>query len=117
MKLHRRLSGTGDPLRAGGRLEERKRSGSPRIRENEAPESRSFPKTRKILVVTCGFSVLLLGIVMLITPGPAIVVIPGGLGILALEFAWARRVLGRLKRAASRVGSAGADAEDAEPRR
>ncbi len=33
---------------------------------------------------------MLLGIVMIVTPGPAVLVIPVGLGILATEFAWAR---------------------------
>jgi len=45
---------------------------------------------RKILVGIMGGTVLLLGIVMIVTPGPAILVIPFGLGILATEFAWAR---------------------------
>lgn len=37
-----------------------------------------------------GGTVLLIGIAMIVTPGPAILVIPIGLGILATEFAWAR---------------------------
>ena len=37
------------------------------------------------------------GIAMLALPGPAVVVIPLGLGILALEFAWARHWLRRMK--------------------
>ena len=45
---------------------------------------------RKILVAIMGGTVLLIGIFMIVTPGPAIVVIPIGLGILATEFAWAR---------------------------
>lgn len=37
-----------------------------------------------------GGTVLLLGVAMIILPGPAILVIPLGIGILATEFAWAR---------------------------
>ena len=37
------------------------------------------------------------GIVLLVLPGPAIVVIPMGLAILSLEFAWARYLLRRLQ--------------------
>lgn len=48
---------------------------------------------RRILVVTVGGTVLLIGVVMLMTPGPAVVVAPAGLAILALEFAWARNLL------------------------
>lgn len=51
---------------------------------------------RKLLVGIIGGTVLLLGLVLLVTPGPAFVVIPVGLGILALEFAWARHWLHRL---------------------
>jgi tellurite resistance protein TerC len=44
-----------------------------------------------------GFAVLAIGIAMIVLPGPAIIVIPAGLGILGLEFAWARRWLRRIK--------------------
>ena len=42
-----------------------------------------------------GFTVVLLGIAMLVLPGPGLLVIAVGLGMLALEFAWAERVLER----------------------
>jgi uncharacterized protein (TIGR02611 family) len=47
----------------------------------------------RILVASLGFFVLLAGIIMLVFPGPAIVVIPIGLAILSLEFVWAERFL------------------------
>jgi uncharacterized protein (TIGR02611 family) len=47
------------------------------------------------LVVAVGFTLLLSGLVMLITPGPALAVIPIGLFLLALEFEWAERWLER----------------------
>jgi uncharacterized protein (TIGR02611 family) len=40
-----------------------------------------------------GLLVLLGGIVMLVTPGPAFVLIPIGLAMLSLEFVWAERLL------------------------
>lgn len=40
-----------------------------------------------------GGTVLLLGVAMIVLPGPAFIVIPAGLAILAIEFAWARRWL------------------------
>jgi uncharacterized protein (TIGR02611 family) len=58
------------------------------------------PQARRIIVAIVGFTVLLLGIVMLVLPGPALLVIPAGLAILALEFSWARVWLDRLKAAA-----------------
>jgi uncharacterized protein (TIGR02611 family) len=48
---------------------------------------------RRVIVAVIGFTVLLIGVAMMVLPGPAIVVIPLGLGILATEFVWARRVL------------------------
>jgi uncharacterized protein (TIGR02611 family) len=42
-----------------------------------------------------GAVVLLAGVVMLVTPGPAFVLIPVGLAMLSLEFAWAERLLTR----------------------
>ena len=48
-------------------------------------------------------TVLAIGVAMIILPGPAMVVIPLGLGILAIEFAWARRMLTRLKEGGNRV--------------
>lgn len=48
-------------------------------------------------MLVLGISVVLAGIVMIVTPGPAVVVIPMGLGILATEFLWARRILDMMK--------------------
>ena len=53
---------------------------------------------RRVAVFILGISVVLVGIVMIVAPGPAVVVIPLGLGILATEFLWARRILDSLKR-------------------
>lgn len=58
-----------------------------------------FYKTaRRIVIAVVGFTVVLIGIAMIILPGPAIVVIPAGLAILAVEFAWAGRLLKKLKK-------------------
>jgi tellurite resistance protein TerC len=55
---------------------------------------------RRIAVAVIGGTVCLIGVAMIVLPGPALVVIPIGLGILGLEFAWARRWLTRVKQAA-----------------
>lgn len=65
-------------------------------------------------IALIGGTVLLVGVAMVVLPGPALVVIPFGLGILGLEFAWARRwlrqlrakgheVVGRVRRATRRA--------------
>ena len=48
---------------------------------------------RRIAIAVAGFTVLCVGVAMIVLPGPAFIVIPAGLGILALEFAWAKRWL------------------------
>ena len=57
----------------------------------------TYKAARRIVVAIVGATVVLLGIVMIVTPGPALVVIPVGLAILAIEFTWARRWLKRLR--------------------
>ncbi len=50
---------------------------------------------RKLIVAVIGLTILLLGVAMIVLPGPAFIVIPVGLAILATEFAWARRAIRR----------------------
>ena len=50
----------------------------------------------RVAFAAAGFIVLLAGVIMLVTPGPGIPVIILGLGMLALEFAWAERWLERV---------------------
>lgn len=45
---------------------------------------------RRIAISVVGGTVLLIGIAMLVLPGPGLIVIPLGLAILGAEFAWAR---------------------------
>ncbi|MEK6869252.1 MAG: PGPGW domain-containing protein [Nanoarchaeota archaeon] len=53
--------------------------------------------TKRLIVLVIGGTVLLFGIALIFVPGPAIIVIPLGLMILATEFLWARVILERLK--------------------
>jgi tellurite resistance protein TerC len=50
-------------------------------------------QARRVVVFVVGFTVLMIGVAMIVLPGPAFVVIPIGLAILATEFVWARRWL------------------------
>ncbi len=61
----------------------------------------TYKAARRLVVAVVGVTVLLIGVVMLVTPGPAIVVIPVGLAILSLEFTWARLWLKRLRESIS----------------
>jgi tellurite resistance protein TerC len=61
----------------------------------------SVRHARRVIVAVIGTTVLLFGIALIVLPGPAFLVIPLGLGILAAEFAWARRLLRRVRRGIS----------------
>ena len=64
----------------------------------------SFLKfARQVVVGVVGGTLVLIGIVMLVLPGPAFIVIPLGLGVLAAEFAWARHLLEHVKREGRRA--------------
>jgi tellurite resistance protein TerC len=53
----------------------------------------TYKWARRIAIAVVGFTVLCVGFAMIVLPGPAFIVIPTGLAILALEFAWAKRWL------------------------
>ena len=56
---------------------------------------RDRPRTIRVLYALVGATLTLAGLAMLVLPGPAFVVIPIGLAVLSLEFAWAERALDR----------------------
>jgi tellurite resistance protein TerC len=63
----------------------------------------TYKWARRLVVAVIGGSVVLIGIAMIVLPGPAIIVVPLGLGILGLEFAWARIWLRKLRATATQV--------------
>ncbi|GAB7026040.1 PGPGW domain-containing protein [Geotalea toluenoxydans] len=52
---------------------------------------------KRLIIAVTGFIVMAVGIAMIVLPGPAVIVIPIGLGILATEFVWARTILKHAK--------------------
>lgn len=65
-------------------------------------------KARRAVVLAAGSTLLLLGAVMMVLPGPGIVAVMGGLALLATEFVWARLWLRRVKRVARTLVKGGA---------
>ena len=55
-------------------------------------------KIKKAARITIGILLLLIGLIMVVTPGPALVVVPAGLAVLSSDFAWARLALMKLKK-------------------
>ena len=58
---------------------------------------KTLRQVKRLVVGLIGFTVLVIGVAMIVLPGPAIIVIPIGLGILATEFIWAKSLLRRVK--------------------
>lgn len=65
----------------------------------------TYKLARRIVVTVVGVTIVLLGAIMLVTPGPALIVIPIGLAILSIEFAWARLWLKKLRESFSNRNS------------
>jgi hypothetical protein len=52
---------------------------------------------KRIVVAVVGGTVLLVGIALLVLPGPGLPIVAAGLAILASEFVWARHALRKAK--------------------
>jgi uncharacterized protein (TIGR02611 family) len=76
---------------------------------------RTVEQVRRIFFVIAGFTLLLAGVVMLVTPGPGMLVIFLGLGLLAAEFIWARRLMDRIKHEGGRMRDAVWKSKTGEP--
>ena len=58
----------------------------------------TYRAARRVAIAVIGTTVVLLGVAMLVLPGPGLLTIVGGLAILGMEFAFARRWLQRIKK-------------------
>jgi tellurite resistance protein TerC len=63
----------------------------------------TYEMGRKLIVGLAGTTVALIGVAMLVLPGPGLLVLPLGLAILSAEFAFARRWLRGLKLHSQRI--------------
>ena len=59
--------------------------------------AKTLKHIKRIVVGIIGITILAIGLVMILTPGPAILVIPLGLSILATEYIWADNILKKFK--------------------
>jgi uncharacterized protein (TIGR02611 family) len=67
---------------------------------------KTLQQAKRFLKIVFGFTLLALGIVMLVSPGPGWLTILLGLALLAAEFVWARRLLDRMKEQGGRIRDA-----------
>jgi tellurite resistance protein TerC len=65
---------------------------------------RDLPRgAKRIGVLVVGLALLVVGILMLVLPGPGVLVTMAGLALLATEYEWARRLLARVRQHARRI--------------
>jgi uncharacterized protein (TIGR02611 family) len=58
---------------------------------------KTLRQAKRLLKILFGFTLLAFGLIMIVTPGPGWLTIMIGLGVLAAEYVWARRLLDTLK--------------------
>jgi hypothetical protein len=63
----------------------------------------TYTWARRCAVALIGGTVVFIGILMIVFPGPAFIVIPAGLAILGIEFACARRWLRKVRTTGTQV--------------
>lgn len=64
---------------------------------------KTLAQAKRLVVAVIGFTILAAGVAMIVLPGPAFIVIPVGLAILATEFIWARKLLVTVKERIERM--------------
>ena len=65
----------------------------------------TYKTARRIAILAVGSTVVAIGVIMLVAPGPGLIVIPIGLAILGIEFAWARLWLRKMREGISNANS------------
>lgn len=56
---------------------------------------KTLKQAKRVVLIVIGFTVMLFGVIMLVTPGPGVATIVAGVAILATEFVWAKKLLKR----------------------
>ena len=72
-------------------------------RQKHGPIIKTVKQAKRLITVVVGFTVLLGGIIMLVTPGPGLATIVLGLALLATEFLWAKKLMKRFNHHATNV--------------
>ena len=71
--------------------------------QKHGPIIKTLKQAPRVITVLFGFTVLLFGVIMLVTPGPGVAAIVVGLAILGTEFVWARRLYKRFQDGANNI--------------
>jgi uncharacterized protein (TIGR02611 family) len=74
-----------------------------RQEETKAMLVKTVEQAKRYLKIVVGFTLLVVGLAMVFSPAPGLLVMILGLGILAAEFVWAKRLLNHLKEQGERL--------------
>lgn len=58
---------------------------------------KTIKQLKRLIIAIIGSTIVMIGIFLIVLPGPAFIIIPLGLSILATEFLWAKKLMTRLK--------------------
>ena len=72
-------------------------------RKKHGPLIKTVKQAKRLITVVIGFTIVLVGIIMLVTPGPGFVAIVLGLALLGTEFVWAKKLMKRFEHHANNV--------------
>ena len=72
-------------------------------RKKHGPIIKTVKQAKRLITVVIGFTIVLVGIIMLVTPGPGLVAIVLGLALLGTEFVWAKKLMKRFEHHANNV--------------
>jgi tellurite resistance protein TerC len=73
------------------------------LSKKHAPIITTIKQAKRLIVFVTGLTVLLVGVALLVLPGPGIITIVLGLAILATEFVWAQRLYKRFEKGAKDI--------------
>ncbi len=68
-----------------------------------SPIIKTIKQAKRLITIVIGFTVLVLGVIMLVTPGPGIAGIVLGLAMLGTEFIWAKKLMKRFEHHANNM--------------
>jgi uncharacterized protein (TIGR02611 family) len=103
--IHQRNAGLAPPFSIGIASEANTphNKSSRRLRSRGAMFFRTIEQVRRFSRILAGFTLLLVGVIMIFTPGPGWIIVFLGLTLLAAEFVWAKRLMDRMKHEGNRL--------------
>jgi tellurite resistance protein TerC/cation:H+ antiporter len=72
-------------------------------RKKQGPWITTVKQAKRLITIVIGFTIVLVGLIMIFTPGPGLAAIVIGLALLGTEFVWAKKLMKRFEHHANSV--------------